>query len=87
VLLDLHVQPAVGRGVGGAGDRTVESLKGDRASAPGEADAIHDLGDGANVGKFVFVSGNEQDSFLLAGVDRERERHARESHDVVERDK
>jgi hypothetical protein len=32
------------------------------------------------------VSGNEQDPFLLAGVNRERERHAREGHDVVERD-
>ena len=48
--------------------------------------AIDDLGDGADAGKFLFVSGNEQNPFLLAGVDRERERHAREGDDVVERD-
>ena len=86
MLLDLDVQPTVGSGVGSAGDSTVESLERDGASAARQPDAVDDLGDRADVGKFGFVSGNEQDSLLLAGVDRERERHAREDHDVVERD-
>ena len=71
---------------GGAGDSTVQALEGDGASAARQPDAVGDLGDRADVGKFCFVSGNEQDSLLLAGVDREREGHAREGHDVVERD-
>ncbi len=85
-LVDLDEQPAVRHGLGCAGNATVEALERDGAGATGQADAVGDLGDGADVGKFVFVSGNEQDSFLLAGVDRERQRHAREGHDVVERD-
>jgi hypothetical protein len=63
----------------------VNSLERDGASAARQPDAVHDLGDCADVGKFGFVSGNEQNSLLLAGVDRERERHARERDDVVER--
>ncbi len=72
--------------MGSAGDTAVQPLKGDGAGAAGQADAVGDLGDRADVGEFLFVSGNEQHSLLLAGVDRERERHAREDHDVVERD-
>ena len=86
MLLDFDVQPTVGSGVGSAGDSAVESLQRDGASAARQADAVDDLGDRADVGKFSFVSGNEQNPFLLAGVDREREGHARESHDVVEWD-
>ena len=85
-LLDLDVQPPVGLGVGGAGDATVQALEGDGAAAAGQPDAVGDLGDRADVGKFLFVSGDEQHPLLLAGVDREREGHAREDHDVVERD-
>ena len=72
--------------MGGAGDATVQALEGDGAGAAGQPDAVGDLGDGADVGEFLFVSGHEQHPLLLAGVDRERERHAREDHDVVERD-
>jgi hypothetical protein len=86
VLLDLYEETAVGIGVGGAGNTAMKPLEGDRAAATGKPDSVGDLSDGADVGKFVFVSGNEQNPFLLAGVDRERERHAREGHDVVERD-
>ena len=87
LLLDLDVQPAVGQRLGRAGDAAVQALEGDGARATGQADAVGDLGDGADVGEFVLVSGNEQDALLLAGVDRERQRHAREDDDVVERDK
>ena len=85
-LLDLDEQAAVGHRVGGAGDAAVKSLQGDGASAAGQADAVGDLGDGADGGEFVLVVGDEQDALLLAGVDGERERHAREDDDVVERD-
>ena len=51
----------------------MEALERDGAGAARQADAVGDLGDRADVGKFVLMSGNEQDSFLLAGVDRERE--------------
>ena len=71
--------------MGGAGDAAMEALEGDGAGAAGQPDAVGDLGDRADGGEFVLVSGNEQDSLLLAGVDRERERHAREDDDVVER--
>ena len=86
LFVDLDEQTAVGHGLGGTRDPTVEPLEGHGPRASRQANPIGDLGDRADVGKFIFVSGNEQDSLLLAGVDRERERHAREGHDVVERD-
>jgi hypothetical protein len=64
----------------------VETLERDGASAARQPDSVNDLRDRADVGKFGFVSRNEQDSLLLADVDRERQGHAREGHDVVERD-
>ena len=72
--------------MGCAGHAAVQALEGHGASAAGQANAVGHLRDRADAGKFVFVSGNEQHSLLLAGVDRERQRHAREDHDVVERD-
>ena len=62
VLLDLDEQATVGQRVGGAGDAAVQALQRDGASAAGQADAVGDLGDRADVGEFLFVSGNEQDS-------------------------
>ena len=72
--------------MGGAGDATVQALEGDGTAAAGQPDAVGDLRDRADVGKFLFVSGDEEHLLLLAGVDREREGHAREGHDVVEWD-
>ena len=39
--------------LGGAGDAAVKALEGDGARAAGQADAVGDLGDGADVGEFV----------------------------------
>ena len=40
-----------------------------------------------SVGEFVFVAGDQQHALFIAGVDRQRERHAREDDDVLQRDK
>jgi hypothetical protein len=65
----------------------VEALQGHSASTAGKANAIADLSDGAHVGKFGLVAGDQQNLLLIAGFDRQRERHARENDYVVERDK
>ena len=57
-----------------------------RTRATGQADAFRDLGHGADRGVLLLVMGNEQDSLLLAGVDGEGQRHAREDDHVIQRD-
>ena len=84
-LVDLDEQPAVGKGVGGAGDPAVEAVQLDGAGAAGQPDAIGDLGHGADAGEIALVAGDEQDALLLAGIDRQRDGHAREDDGVVER--
>ena len=85
-LFDLDVQPAVGQRLGGAGDSAVQSLKGNGTCAAGEADAVGDLGHRADGCKFLLVTGHQQDALLIAGLDGQRERHAREDDNVVQRD-
>jgi hypothetical protein len=84
MLLDLDVQASVGHGVGGAGNAAVQALKGDGARSAGQADAVGDLGHGADIGELLLVMGDEEDPVLLTHVHRERERHAREDDGVVE---
>ena len=86
-LVDLDEQAAVGHRVGGAGDAAVQALRATAVRAAGQAHAVGDLGDGADRGELVLVSGHEQDVRLVRpGVHRQRERHAREDDDVVQRD-
>ena len=85
-LLDLDEQASVGKRLGGAGDAAMEALQRHGAATTGEADAVADLGDGAHGGEFGLVARDQQDLLLIAGFDRQRERHAREDDDVVQRD-
>jgi hypothetical protein len=64
----------------------VKALEGHRPSASGQSNPIGDLSDGADAGEFMLVPGHEKDALLLAGIDGERERHAREDDGVVRRD-
>jgi hypothetical protein len=66
-----------------AGDPTVKALQRDGAAATGQADAVGGLGDGTDAGVLALVVGDEQHTVVLAGVHRERQRHAREDDDVV----
>ena len=86
-LVDLDEQAAVGQRLRGAGDAAVQPLQRDRAAAAGQPDAVGDLGDRADACEVLLVPRHEQHAILIAGVDRQRERHAREDDDVVERDK
>ena len=65
----------------------MEALQGVGPPAAGHADAVAYLGDRADVCEFVFVAGDQQHALFIAGVDRQRERHAREDDDVLQRDK
>ena len=60
-LLDLDEQAPVGHRVRGAGDAAVQALERDGAGAAGQTDVVGDLGDGADGGELVLVTGNEQD--------------------------
>ena len=72
--------------MGGADDGAVQAGQGDGAAAAGEADALVDLGDGADLRVLLLVLGHEQHAGLVAGVDRQRDGHAREDDGVLERD-
>ena len=88
-ILDLDVQLArpKGRGgVGGAGDAAVQAGQHDRVPAAGQAHVLADVGDGADVRELVLVARDEQDTLLVADVDRQRQRHRREDDDVLEGD-
>jgi hypothetical protein len=63
----------------------MERLQGRGACSAGQANLVIDLGDGTYRGELLAVPGDQQDPLLLAGFDRQRERHPREDDDVVER--
>ena len=86
VLLDLDAQAAGVVGVRGAGDAAGDARERDGAAAAGQADAVGDLGDRADLGELAVVAGIEQDALLVADVDGERDVHGREDDGVVERD-
>ena len=64
----------------------MEAVQGDGAAAAGEADAVGDLGDGADLRVPVVVLGDEQDAVLVADVDGQSHVHVREDHEVFQGD-
>ena len=77
-LLDVDEQPAVGHRVGGAGDPAVKAQEGDgaerrRAGEPGQRPPRR-----CRRLRTPVVPGNEQHPLLVADIDSERQRHARE---------
>ena len=70
----------------GAGDATVQALSTTARPPPGRRTRFGDLATVPTAANSV-VTRHEQHTLLLAGVDRQRERHAREDDDVVQRDK
>jgi hypothetical protein len=86
-LVDLDEQASVRQRLGGTGNAAVQGLQLKGAAATGQAHAIGHLGDRTHPGELILVSGHQQDALFIAGVDRQRERHAREDDDVLQRDK
>ena len=85
-LLDLGAKPAERVAVGGADDAAVEALQVTARHAAGHADAVGDLGDGADGGVLALVTRHEHDAVLVAHVDGEGDVHAGEDDGVLERD-
>jgi len=85
-LFDLGAKRAERVGVSRADRAAVEAVKSDGARAAAESDAVGDLGDGADGGVLVLVTGHEHDAVLVADVDGEGDVHAREDDGVLERD-
>jgi hypothetical protein len=83
---DLDPQLAGGVAVGRAGHPAVKRGEGDGSTAPGQANALGDLGHGADVGEHVVLAGDEKNALLVAGVDREGHGHAGKDNGVVEGD-
>ena len=77
VRRDLDAEGAVQVGAGGAGDPAVEALERGRAGPAREGQRLLDAGDRADRGELLAGAGDEQDLLLGAGVDRQREVHAR----------
>ena len=84
-LLDLDAQTPEGIGVRRADHGAMQAGEGDGLAASGEADAIGNLGHGADLRVLVLVLRDEQDAILVACVDRQGDGHAREHHRVLER--
>ena len=69
----------------GADDAAVQSFERDGVRAARQANAVADLGHGADGGVFVLVPRHEQDAGLVADVDGEGDVHAGEHDGVLER--
>ena len=85
-LLDLDEEAALRVGGRRAGDAAVQAVQRDGAAAAGEADAVGDLGDGADLRVLVVVLGHEQHALLVADVDGEGDVHVGEDDDVFQGD-
>ena len=59
-LLDLDAEASLGVGVRGADDAAMEAGQGDGTAAAGQADAVGNLGDGADLRVLVLVPRHEQ---------------------------
>ena len=73
MLVDLDEQTAVGHRLGRPGHAAVQTLKGVGAASARHADAVGDLSNGPDGGEVLFVPGHEQNTLLIAGVDRQRQ--------------
>ena len=85
-LLHLCAEASLGVGVGGADDAAVQAGQRNGDGTAGQADSVGHLGDGADLRVLLLVPGHQQDARFVAGVDRQRDGHAREHHGVLERD-
>ena len=87
LLVDLDVQAAVGHRLAAPATPRCRPWSATARPPPGRRTRSVTLGDGADGGEFLLMAGHEQHALLIAGVDRQRDRHAREDDHVVERDK
>jgi hypothetical protein len=85
-LVDFHAQLAGGPGLGGADQCTVLAGERHRASAAGEAQAVVDLGDRADLQELVLVARHEHHALVVLDLHRERDAHVGEDDRVVHRD-
>ena len=83
-LVDLDAQAARGVRLGGADDAAVQAGQRDGATAAGQADALADLGDGADLRVLALVPGHEQHALLVAGLGGQGDVHAGEDDEVVQ---
>ena len=86
-LLHFDPQPALGIGVGGAGDSAVQADEIDGWNAAGQAHTLGDLCHGADLGVLTLVPGHQQDAVLVGHVGSDRDIHVGEDDVVVKRDK
>ena len=70
----------------GAGDAAVQPGQHDGAAAAGQPDALDHLGDDADGGVVVVMTGDEEHAGLVTHVDRQGDGHAGEHDGVVEGD-
>ena len=85
-LLDVDEEPALAVAAGRARDAAVEAVQRDRATAAGQAHAIGDLGDRADLRVLALVHGHEQHALLVADVDGEGDVHVGEDDEVFQGD-
>ena len=85
-LLDLDPQAALRVGLGGAGDAAVQRRELDGVDAAGQAHALADLGDDADLGVVALMARDEQHLRLVPWIDRQGHLHAGEDDGVFEGD-
>ena len=84
--VDLDAQAAGGSVWAAPATPRATPESGDGAAAAGQADAVGDLGDRADLRELAVVARDEQDALLVADVDGERHVHGGEDDGVVEGD-
>jgi len=84
-LVDGHAQDAVRPALGRAGHAPVQRHERRDLPSP-EGDPLRHFGHDADLREAAFPPRNEEDAGLPRDIDRERHRHARKDHGVVEWD-
>jgi hypothetical protein len=87
VVLDVDPEAALGVGVGGTRDSTVQTREIDGSGAAGQAHTLGDFGDRADLRVLAVMAGHEQHAGLVADVGGDRDGHVREDDVVVKWDK
>ena len=77
-LLDVDAQLLTVAGLRGAGQPAMQADDGRRPSAVRQLSALDHLGDHADAAELAALARQQEDAVLVAGVDRQRGRDARE---------
>ena len=84
-FFDIDAEPAIRLRLSRTGHSSMETLKRHRISTSRQLDAFRHFRDHSNLGVGVAVPRHQENLFVVAGIERQRDRHPRENHRVIQR--